>query len=605
MKFLETKESIKDSRQFEPEIVIQKMKKIKKTKKNKLLNYKNIETLTNIYDESSTVEKESSTKPVIREGLSSDGIAHFNDDDYVGGKDNIYEGKGGVSETPSQRLEDLINYCYNVLCEIPLLTAYYIIRGIEQASNGINKAINSKKKATHNNPSEFANDQKIIANLIAWLFSILLSMYAIWNWFYIIAYKNENKEETILPTVLDRKLVYNKGVFDPLFKLIDYFFNLSLFYPEKLQDGIHLGSSYVRSTFNPSFIFAFVFFTIIFLFYHSLSFIRKFFISVVNFDMNNTLLSTMYGILCLLLVISFFSPPISINASSIEEAAALPANIAVQVAELFSNINPFKAILNLIIFIFHMLFIVFLGVPVAAFLCIGYLFTYTFFGVILLKWFDFREIWKLIWEKMPNYARSEKNKIKIETYCDPLTFWQTVVNAFHYSFDIIYKYSFELAFIYMMLFAFFDCWYKLKMRNVRLTMTVIVVVLLIGLLSGCYFHFKYEQESDLREALKKEKEVFESTKHIDTVLENTSNQATGIGSIFNSIASLFSSKIPSKIDEIPGMPKIPEIPGMPKIDEIPGMPKIDEIPGMPKIPSKIDEIPGMPKIPEMPKIPKM
>jgi hypothetical protein len=113
-----------------------------------------------------------------------------------------------------------------------------------------------------------------------------------------------------------------------------------------------------------------------------------------------------------------------------------------------------------------MLFIIFLGVPVAAFLCISYLFVYTFLGIILLKGFNFYEIWNLFWEKMPAYARSEKDKIKVETDCGTLTFWQTMVNAFHYSFDIIYKYSFEIAFIYMLLFSVFECWYKLKIKSV-------------------------------------------------------------------------------------------------------------------------------------------
>jgi hypothetical protein len=605
MKFLE-ENAEKNERQFEPEVVIQKMKRMKKTKKTKLMNYKNIEPLTNIYEEE-VESPETKPSPPLREGLrgnpQQDGKAYFNDSDYVGGKDDIYEGKDGKAQTPGQKLEVLINYCYNTLRKIPLIIAYYMIKGIETADNGMNNAINSRMKRTQDKTSDVINDQKVIANLISWVFCIFLSMYAIWNWFYIVGYKTEDKEETVLPDVLNRQVVSRKGSFDPLFKLIDYFFNLSLFFPEKLQECINLGSSFVRSSFNPSFIFSFLFFTLIFLFYHSLSSIREFFIAIVRFDMKHTVLSTMYGILCFLLAISFFAPPININIESVEDAASLPGTILMQITEIVSSINPFKAILNLVIFVLHFLFIIFLGVPVAAFLCIAYIFSYTFFAVILLKGFNSHEILSLFWEKMPTYARSEKDKIKVETDCDTLTFWESMVNAFHYSFDIIYKYSFEIAFVYMLLFGFFDCLYKLKVKSVRITMTMIVVILILCLLLGCYHHFNYEQEIMLLETLKKEKEDLARVA-ADMSESKLGSSEMGLSGAINSISSIFGIKSVEDLNALDNVPNTPKIPDLSRLNVLntTGVPKMPDL-NNPVAAIDLNNPIGAVTAPELPKTP--
>uniref|UniRef100_A0A6C0AS18 Uncharacterized protein n=1 Tax=viral metagenome TaxID=1070528 RepID=A0A6C0AS18_9ZZZZ len=496
MRYLDEDNKFSDESQFQPEIVIQKMKKIKKTKKKKIPNYKNIETLQNIYDE--PIDTDDNGNPVIREGLSQNGIADFKDSDYVGGNDHIYEGNDGKPKTFSQHLEDIINYIYNLCNAIPLKIAFYIIVGIEQATYKM------KIKEQDLDINNLVNDQKVIARFIGWTICILISMYAIFNWFFVVGYQDENKQGPILPEDYYRSNVANKGTQNSIFKLIDYFFNKSLFFPEYLQEGIKAGSPLLKSTFNPTFIFSFLFFGLIFFLYHSMLFIRNFFIAVVNFDTNNFTLSFMYSVLCILLALSFFDPIISVKMKSVEDVVAFPTKIVAMFSELLSNLNPFRFVLNLVIFILHFLFIVFLGVPFAAFFCCVYLFVYTFFGIILLKWFNFKDIFKLVWEKIPEYARSEKSKIKVETPCDRNTYWQKLVNAFHYAFDFIYKYSFEIAFMYMLLFGLIDSIYKLRMKNVRLTMIIVTVIMMITLLTGTYFHFQYEQEIMEKEAIRNE-----------------------------------------------------------------------------------------------------
>uniref|UniRef100_A0A6C0D4L2 Uncharacterized protein n=1 Tax=viral metagenome TaxID=1070528 RepID=A0A6C0D4L2_9ZZZZ len=505
MKYLDEEEKF-SSDPFEPEVILQKMKKIKKTKK-KNHNYKNIEPLTNIYEDNiyednnyeekkKDESKEKDTKkPVIIEGLSQDGIAHFSEDEYTGGPDNIFEGDG-KSTVNIHNFSEFINYCYNLLHSIPLQIAIIIINRIEGVSSKINQLKGKLKgkdiKSDNYSKNDVVNDQRLIANYIGWFFCIIISMYVIFNWFFIVAYKNEEKKFTVLPTILDRKLLYNKGVFDPTYKLLHYFLEHSIFFPEYLQYGVVKISEKLRSSFNPSFIFSMLFFLIIFVLNNSMSFLRDLLIAIVSFDMKNIVLAIMFMIITALLAISFFKPPIRVNAESWDDVKVLLPSVTTQIADIVTSINPLKGIFNLVIYFFYLLFVVFLGVPIAAALCFGYLFTYTFFGITVLNGFDFKEMIKLIWEKIPKYARSEKDKIKVETFCDRLTFWEKIENMFHATFDVMYKYCFEIAFIYMLSFAMYDYWYNLKIRSVRLTLFSSSAILLIFTLAGMYIHYKAE-----------------------------------------------------------------------------------------------------------------
>ena len=486
MKYLDEEKNVDGDDPFKPEIVVQKMKKIKKTKK-KSNNYKNIEPLTNIYEqEYENPITEEQKGPVIQEGLSQDGIANFKEDDYTG-KDDIYEG-GDSSSRPADILTDIINKCYNFLHSIPLEIAIGIIEGIEEIGKVAKLSDNTSTR-------DKAHDQQVIARYIGWTFCIIISTYAIYNWFYIIGYKNEKKEAVELPVIFDRKLIYNKGVFDPTFKLIHYFFQHSIFFPEYLQKGIIMGSEKLRATFNPSFIYSMLFFLIIFVFYHSLSFIRNILIAIVTINMKNLVLSFMLSMISVLLMISFFTPPIKINLETWEDVKILGPSVMAQMGELVSNINPITGIMNLVICFFYILFVLFFGTPIALLLCMGYLFAYTFFGIALLKSFNFEEI-KELSKKIPTYARSEKGKIKKESFCVRLTFWEKIINFVHGIFDVMYKYCFEIAIVYMLTFGIYDYWYNLRLRNVRLTMFTSAIVFLTSILAVVYLRIQKENQEE-------------------------------------------------------------------------------------------------------------
>jgi hypothetical protein len=202
-----------------------------------------------------------------------------------------------------------------------------------------------------------------------------------------------------------------------------------------------------------------------------------------------------------------FTPPIKINIDTWEDVKILGPSVMAQMGDVISNVNPVISIARTVLFFFKILFVLIFGVPVALSLCIAYLFVYTFFGIAILKpsakGEDISEylegIMTIIREKIPEYARSEKDKIKEETFCDPLTIFEKIVNYFHAMFDVMYKYCFELGFIYMLIFGIFDCWYNLKLRNVKITMFSITFFFLTCILGRIYYRVNKEYQTEAKE----------------------------------------------------------------------------------------------------------
>ena len=378
----------------EPEIMIQKIKKIGKNKKMK--NYKNIELFENIHDPTEPVSDNN-----IIEGLSSDGIAHFNESDYIGGTDDIYEG-GNVGHNSSRSNNSIIDFINSIFDKGSDFT-YFI-------SYKITKTLSNKKDYNH-------NDVYVIQKYVGWFFSILISCYVVYNWAFIMFYKDEGNNSVELPEFLTRDYFNNQEFLNPVYRLANFFVHFSLFFPEKLQQGIQLTSSFLPKVLNSTICFSFLFFFLIFAFYHSTDTVREFFISVAKFDFSNPILSLMYVIIVFLLALAFIEPDYN------------PFNI-------ISKINPITSMISMVITILRYAFVIFFGVPIAAILCIIYLFVYSFFGIILLSGFDFKRTFKTF-SKINEYCKKTKHEIRKETPCEPYTFFEKIMVYINIGFDFV------------------------------------------------------------------------------------------------------------------------------------------------------------------------
>jgi hypothetical protein len=545
-----------------PNTMIEKIKKIKtkNQKKKKLNNYKNIELFENIHD----IEHENNSEKIL-EGLT-DGIARFRDDDYDGIKDNIYEGDAKTTSKSSNSLADIINKFFDQIHNF----TYYI-------ALNITKSFSSKKDYNH-------NDVYVVQKYVGWFFSILISCYVIYNWVFIMFYKDEIGKSVELPVFLDREHFDTMSYTNIIYRLADYFVHFSLFFPEMLQKSINFISEYVPIVLNISVCFALLFFFIIFCSYHSLEYIKDFFLSIITLNYKNPILMIMYFTIIFLLLLYQFEYDVN------------PINV-------ISKLNPVIYMVTTVINILRYIFIVFCGVPIAAVFCIFYICIYSFFGIILLNGFNFKEFSK-IFSKINKYCNETKPKMRKETPCEPYSLFERIMSFINNGFDFIYTYVFQISFMYLFLYGIIEylVMNSLKSNTLKMTLSIINFVLLFTLTTNCYSDFISKDNSGDNNSDNNGNVNETNNKNSldkDVVEKSTLDKISTIPGIPGSLSDI------SKMSGLPEMPKIPGIPGnLSDISKMSGLPEIPKIPEMPKDLSDISKMSGLPEIPKIPEMPK-
>jgi hypothetical protein len=430
---------------FQTENMVQKIKTVHKKKKKH--NYKNIEPLENIHDtnEDSFQERE----PII-EGLAVFPVATFNEDDWTT-QDDIYEG-GNKSNAPTTKLsvDDIINTMYEYVNNLTTKTAEIIVKVL---------SVNKHK----------SSDIPIIKKYVCWSLSIGAASIAVFNWVFLMFYKEY--DERIELYDISRESLHNAGIMNKFYALLDFLFDIPMFFPEKIQtvfvkDGPDFISNFVNITI--CFILLFVYLTKFF--YTSASSTRKFLIDTVSFNMSNPILSFMYGATFLLYILSFFEfQPISAALNVAKLLAGFPASL----------LMPF--ISNIIKIFFLMMF----AVPIAAIFCLLYIFIFSFFGIPLLSKYGFFETIS----KMYKYMDKHKLPVKKDTPCNPLSFFERILNSFAIIFDFVYKYAIQLSIIAMLIYGIIDYATNIKGPFLKLILLLLNCILIVAL--GIYSYVNY------------------------------------------------------------------------------------------------------------------
>jgi hypothetical protein len=193
---------------------------------------------------------------------------------------------------------------------------------------------------------------------------------------------------------------------------------------------------------------------LVFGFYHSMETIKDLLLSIVKFDYKNPILGVMYGIICFLLLLSFFEfdDPIT----------------------LFKKLNPAVFTLSLIGSILRYMFVLLFGVIIAAALCLVYVLIYSFFGIIILTGFDIGNLFRYI-KRIDKYCRETKPTIRKETACEPYTFLEKILNTLNIWSDIIYENLFSASFAYMLTICIIEYLPMKRLRSPTLTMVLVAL----------------------------------------------------------------------------------------------------------------------------------
>jgi hypothetical protein len=518
---------------FQTESMVHKLTTIKKKKKKQLNNFKNIEELQNIHQE-----------PPIIEGYQQYAYEKYKQKDiYKKNCDpNLYDGCDSVNENknnaddPRTRLIGIINKAFQFFDEKTYLLADTIRKALSfeqfnkkkippkwlrdfetkrkevsyQASK-IGKGIseNERKKmreadlqlkayslgidpkeATPEKLNELrftiqneGSDTMILKKYISWFISIVFSCFAVYNWFFVMYYRNKEDNSRVNLFDITRRGLYHAKKDNPFLKLIYMFFQFAMFIPEKFElYFVKNIPDMFSKIMNPSFCFMTLFFGLIYFINNCMSMAKMFIVDSIMLDLRNFIVAALNTIVVFLF---------GIHMVTFEFYFDVPYMI--QEAQKMAVMSTLGILFMIFFRIIHFVIILFISVPVGGVLLMLYVLFTSFFGIFAYSGFNPKEIIKKIIEinKFTSF-KSEEEK----TECDEPSIFDRFIRIINYVSDFFYKYCFWIAFIYMLIYASIDYMSNIKAPLLKTSLLCINAMLILLFAVLCYTSFKNKTKNE-------------------------------------------------------------------------------------------------------------
>ena len=423
---------------FQTEHMKNKIKKVKK--QTKLLNIKNIEPLVNIHETPSNQEKRTSqtkTQTKAQEGFT------FRDDDWTG-TDNIYEGgnKGGAAE--SRSFDKIIEDAYQNMID------------------GYDKVILSITKTCSSDSKHLNSDKGHLKKYITWILGIVVASIAVYNWCFILFYR-DNSNTRINAWNVPRDYISKEASTSPFFWILNLFADIPLFFTDFFKKYVIdwipdvIMSKIDSETASPLagsiilFAFMFILASSTFMAYGSGEAIKNVLVDLAKFEFTGVLPILIYTTTAILFIMSFMETnPL---------AAILPIGRFISFA---TFLNPTFWIEKVVLLVY----LIFLGVPIATATLLSYILFHTFFGFIYngINIFDMKK-------KMDEFLNGYKPEDRRDTPCNPLSFFGKVLNFMIKIFNFLYDNCIHIGFMIVMLYTLIDS--ELNIKNNALKMIII------------------------------------------------------------------------------------------------------------------------------------
>jgi hypothetical protein len=494
-----------------------KVSKKKDSKKNKqtdvLNNYKNIETFDTLSNVANPKSSPDSTNKGIPAPLSLSllpptiaildlsNIAHSKDEiegfavgtprdpeDYEG-EDDLLDRSN--NDDPRERLIQFINYLYDKIDSIVMKIAHEVA-----------------KVAGREEPE--LTDILIVKPYVSLFLSITVSMFAVYNWIFMMFYKdNFRYKEGIKMVDISRARLTN-AAFDEegssLFFIPLYFFEFSMFFPEKIQEYVvellpKITSHFINGTFS----FFIMFYLLIFVFNNMGSQLRDFLIRIIRLDTSNYFVNLMYTIVIILFIASYFvfitAPIQSALKLATEHKFEFP-RIPIYMYPVFIPFpivgSILSIILTLVVHSIRLIITCFMSVPVGGIFMALYILFYSFFGIFLYKFLnnDKNTLFATM-RDIDNFTKDTKHQIPAGTPCSPNSFFEMVIMTINMIIDFFHSYIFYIAYIVMLIYGVFDYYQHISRHHLKTGMLVINVTLILMLVMFCIASFIAEHNKKI------------------------------------------------------------------------------------------------------------
>ena len=432
-------------------------------RKKKYHNYKNIEPLENIHETTTTP---TTSQPPIIEGLAVLPIATFDESDWTE-QDNIYEGLNGPSSTSTFSARPAVEKLFSYI-----ESGYtYIARLIIDPTRS-SKSLNSRESYSSSNAK---NDTFVVRKYVVWGIALLFASVAVYNWAFLMIYTRN--DERIELYDISRERLANAAYSNRIYGVLDFMFDIPMFFPEKLQEYfVNVVPSFVSKYIGELGFFALLFIFLTKFFDTASTSIRDMLIDILTVNMSNKILSIMYAVTFGLYVLSFYDiKVVPMVFGLVTLFATFPLSL---IRPVFSNI-------------FKIFFLMMLSVPSASIMCFLYLFIFSFFSILLLNKEGFMQTYHLV----HLYVKSKQHPIKPDSDCDPVSSFERIINGIKHIINFVSINIISISYIVMLSVGIGD--YFKNIKSVRAKVILVIINCLTIAYLGNYSYSNYIDEETL------------------------------------------------------------------------------------------------------------
>ena len=427
---------------FQTEHMKNKIKNVKR--KKKLLNIKNIEPLVNIHE----TPNNHSSNPNITEGFT------FHPCDWTG-EDNVIEGGNHESDDSSRAFSQIIEDAFKSLEE------WY------------DERMTFYTKIGSSDDKNINHDKGYLKRYFNWIISILIASIAVYNWCFVMFYRDVNGipiNAFNVPREKIMKATVGNTALSDFMKMVNYFTDIPLFitdmfkryvfdhFPEYIMNTINDPSSPKNIKVVVLLLFMFVLTLSVFMVYGAKDTIKSVLVDFAKLEFSGFLPIMTYIIMGILYLMTFIETNIIVD--------ILPIGSFITLGKVM---NPMFWFIKFVL----LLYLIFIGAPLSMAIFFGYIWFHSLFGMF----YNGINVWKTK-EDFDEFLKQFKPIPKSDTACSPLSFFDKIINYMTYIFNYIYDNCIQIGILIVMLYALIDSQVNIKNNNLKM---IIMVITLCGI----------------------------------------------------------------------------------------------------------------------------
>ena len=373
---------------------------------------------------------------------------YFTNDEYEGG-DNLKE--------PNSK---------------PLNIRQKIIRAINtiyDTVNAINHKIASKTLNSISKNTATDEDIKIARNQIALLESAIVSIWMVYNWYFLMFYAKPNDIKVM---EFSREKLAEWANNNELVSVIIYLFEFAIWFPEKLDHFLlQTFPSYTSWLLNGTCQFLFIYVICVILTKNFAITFKNFFIDLLTDATGNFLINIMFAIVLILFFVSMFT---------IKFVGEFSHDTKEVISVLGSFMNPIGSFFK---WFLRFLITIIVSVPMGAVICGLYFITYSLFGVYIyggIKWG-----WSSSRLDIDEYIRNAHAGFQEEDMCNNggfmnfiLSILKIIFNVMQYVKEHILKLAFLVIFFQSTVTMFNNLSITMQNRHIFIFFNILITIAL-------------------------------------------------------------------------------------------------------------------------------